>query len=97
MPRSAKPYLHRGWWVTNIGGPRHKLCREEEGFEAAQDAFDELRQERRQNGGRTFPKLRVTELVALFLDSVKVEKTQHTYLSYQRWLRTTGQNPSGPG
>ncbi|HWG47479.1 MAG TPA: tyrosine-type recombinase/integrase [Gemmataceae bacterium] len=86
MPRPAKPYLHRGWWVTNIGGTRHKLCREEDGCEAAQDAFDELRQERRQNGGCSFPNLRVAELVALFLDTVKIEKSFHTYLDYQRWL-----------
>jgi integrase len=86
MPRQAKPYLHRGWWVTNIGGNRHKLCREEEGHDAAADAFDNLKQERRHNMGRTFPKLRVIELVALFLDSMKVEKSHHTYLDYQRWL-----------
>ncbi len=86
MPRPAKPYLHRGWWVTNIGGSRHKLCREEEGCDAAQDAFDELRQERRQNGGRSFPNLRLAELVSLLLDTVKVEKSLHTYLDYQRWL-----------
>jgi hypothetical protein len=86
MPRPPKPYLHRGWWITNIGGTRHKLCREEAGQTAAQDAFDELHQERRQNGGRIFPHLGGSELVALFLDTVKVEKSHDTYLDYQRWL-----------
>src|SRR4051812_29671055 len=86
MPRPAKPYLHRGWYVTNVGGVRHKLCREADGLQAAEDAFLALRQERRHNGGRTFPNLRVVELVALFLDTLKVEKSHHTYLDYQRWL-----------
>jgi len=44
MPRPAKPYVHRGWWVTNIGGTRPKLCREE-----AKDAFLALRQEQKQS------------------------------------------------
>jgi integrase len=86
MPRPAKPYLHRGWWVTNIGGPRHKLCREEAGRATADEAFHALLHERQHNGGRSFPNLRVVELVALFLDTVKIEKSAHTYLDYQRWL-----------
>jgi integrase len=86
MPRQAKPYLHRGWWVTNVDGTRHKLCREGEGGDAAADALDDLKRERRHSRGRTFPNLRVGELVALFLDTVKVEKSHHTYLDYQRWL-----------
>ena len=86
MPRPAKPYLHRGWWVTNIGGTRQKLCHEAAGADAADDAFHNLKLERRENGVRTFPKLRVVELVALFLDTVKIEKSSHTYLDYRRWL-----------
>ncbi len=73
MPRRAKPYLHRGWYVTNVGGVRHKLCPEADGPHAAEDAFLGLQTERRRTGGRTFPNLKVVELVALFLDSVKVE------------------------
>ena len=38
------------------------------------------------NSGRPLPSLTVTELVALFLDNVKVERSIHTYLDYQRWL-----------
>jgi hypothetical protein len=27
MPRRAKPYKYRGWYVTDSGGvPHHKLC-----------------------------------------------------------------------
>jgi hypothetical protein len=86
MPRRAKPYLHRGWCVTNVGGIRHKLCPEADGPDAAEEAFLGLQTERRRTGGRTFPNLKVVELVALFLDSVKVEKSGATYTDYQRWL-----------
>ena len=50
------------------------------------DAFLNLKIERRENGVRTFPKLRVVELVALFLDTVKIEKSSDTYHDYRRWL-----------
>jgi integrase len=86
MPRPAKPYVHRGWWVTNLGGARHKLCREEEGRSAAEEAFDNLKRERRRSGGRIIPNLRVIELAALFLNTVRIEKSLSTYLDYQRWL-----------
>jgi hypothetical protein len=42
MPRKAKAYLHRGWFVTNLNSQRHKLCREEEGYESAQVALGKL-------------------------------------------------------
>src|SRR5256885_1471854 len=65
MPRPAKPYLHRGWWVTNVGGTRSKLCREEDGKESAEDAFLKLRQARRDSDGRIFPDLKVEQLTTL--------------------------------
>ncbi len=86
MPRQAKPYLCRGWYVTNIGGKRHRLCREADGLKAARDALQRLRVEIDDNRGRPLPSLSVAELVALFLDDVKVERSIHTYLDYQRWL-----------
>jgi hypothetical protein len=58
--------------VTNLGGKRHRLCAEADGLRAARDALLRLRQEVEGNGGRPFPSLTVVELVALFLDSVKV-------------------------
>lgn len=87
MPRRAKPYVHRGWFVSNVGGERHKLCREEDGVEAAEDALAELQQQRRHRGGRGFPKLTVAELVAIFLDNMEVEKPKRTYESYRHALR----------
>jgi hypothetical protein len=35
MPRTPKPHLHRGWYVSNVGGERHEPCRESEGKKAA--------------------------------------------------------------
>ena len=49
MPRKPKPYVHRGWWVTNMGGQRQKLCREEEGQKAAEGFLLDLLQ----SAGRT--------------------------------------------
>jgi len=86
MARPPKPYLHRGWWVTNAGGKRHKLCREEKGRTAALDAFYRLFHQHVQDDGRAYPDLRVDGLIALFLDTLKVEKSESTYANYQRWL-----------
>jgi integrase len=86
MPRPAKPYLWRGWFITNLGGRRHRLCKESEGIKVAREAMIRLRGEIEENGGRPFPGLTVTELVALFLDSVKVERSVHIYEDYRRWL-----------
>jgi hypothetical protein len=86
MPRPAKPYPCRGWYVTNLGGTRHRLCPLEDGPRAAAESLSKLRQEFRSNGGRPFPTLTVAELGALFLESVQVERTVHTYLDYRRWL-----------
>lgn len=86
MPRPPKPYLFRDWFVTKLGGQRQKLCRAEEGVEEARKALRRLQIERDDLGGRSFPALTVTELASLFLDTVKVEKSDSTYLNYQRWL-----------
>jgi integrase len=98
MPRTAQPYLSRGWFVTNLGGKRHRLCREADGLRAAGDALRLLQKEVAENGGRPFPNLTVVELIAMFLDSVKVERSHHTYSDYQRWLtefaRTYGNRPA---
>src|SRR5262249_48022660 len=74
MPRIAKPYVHRGWDVTNVGGERRKLCRESEGPGVAQEAFDRLKVERHDNGGRLPPELTVVQVAALFLHEVETDK-----------------------
>ncbi len=86
MPRPAKPYLSRGWYVTNIDGKRRRLCPAGEGRKAADTVLVGLGAERESNGGHLLPDLIVPELVALFLESVKVERSESTYLDYQRWL-----------
>lgn len=98
MPRPAQPYLSRGWYVTNLGGKRQRLCPAADGLRAARDALLRLQGEVAENGGRPFPSLTVIELIAMFLDSVKVERSHHTYSDYQRWLtefaRTYGHRPA---
>jgi integrase len=86
MPRQAKPYLHRGWWVTNLGGPRQKLCPEEAGRATALDAFRKLQKQHEENGRQKYRPMTVAELFALFLASVKGEKSDSTFTNYQRWL-----------
>ena len=90
MPREAKPYLERGWWISRPAGRYLKLCREEEGKQRAKELLAEhllkLNREKQLHGGKTAPDLAVAELFAPFLDAVKVEKSEYTYLDYQRWL-----------
>ncbi len=82
MPRQTKPYLCRCWYVNNIGGKRHRLCRQADGLKAARDTLQRLRVEIDDNSNRPLPSLSVAELVALFLDNVKVERSIHTYIDY---------------
>src|SRR5262245_851557 len=35
MPRRPKPFFHRGWWCTNVGGSRTKLVQGRENKNAA--------------------------------------------------------------
>lgn len=94
MPRQAKPYLHRGWWVTNRGGSRQKLCPKEAGRATALDAFRKLQKQHEENERQKYRPMTVAELVALFLASVKAEKSASTFTNYQRWL-TDFCNPPG--
>ena len=66
MPRPPKPYLHRGWFVTNVGGQRRKLCRADEGKKAAHAALLDVLRERR-DSGRVMPDVKVPRLVELYL------------------------------
>jgi len=86
MPRQPKPYLHRGWWVTNLGGSRHKLCPEHAGRAFALDAFRKRLKEHEDNDHQKYRPLTVAELAALFLTSVEAEKSASTHTNYQRWL-----------
>jgi integrase len=87
MPRRANPYPHRGWFVSNVGGQRHKLCRVSEGITAAQESLDRLKVERHNNGGRAFPALTTEQMAALFLQHAEVECSGPTFNHYQSKLK----------
>jgi hypothetical protein len=46
MARHPKPFFHRGWWCTNVGGTRTKLAKGRENRDAADDARLDLLHER---------------------------------------------------
>lgn len=102
MPRPAKPYLEHGWYISRAGGEYIKLCPRSDGMAKAKALLkDHLKRrelERERNGGRLPPRLSVAELFALFLDDVEKEKSEHTYLDYQRWCllfaKTYGDRPA---
>jgi hypothetical protein len=89
MPRPAKPYLHNDHYVTRAGGEYVKLRHRSEGVVRARallrDHLKKRLQERDQHGGRVLPSLTVSELFVLFLQAVEAEKSEHTFLDYQRW------------
>jgi hypothetical protein len=41
VPREAKPYLERGWWISRPAGQYIRLCREEEGRQRAKELLNE--------------------------------------------------------
>ena len=89
MPRVAKPYLERDWYVSRAGGEYIKLCQKSEGIATAKRVLKEhlkrREQEKEQSGGRVTARLTVAELFALFLESLKAEKSEAHYLLCQRW------------
>jgi hypothetical protein len=42
MPRPPKPFFHRGWWKTKLGGQETKLASGRENLAAAEEALLEL-------------------------------------------------------
>lgn len=89
MPREAKPYVERGWYISRPHGTYLRLCPAEQGMGEARRVLKlklgELEQEREQMGGRLPARLTVTELMEAFLEAVEVEKDPDTFLYYQRW------------
>ena len=87
MPRRPKPFFHRGWWCTNVGGSRTKLAQGRENKNAAEDALLDLLNERRQHPDRkTYPQLTVLGLCEKFLDWVELHRSPDTYDDYRDWL-----------
>lgn len=88
MPRRPKPFFHRGWWCTNVGGTRTKLAQGRENKAAAEDALLDLLNERRLYPDRkTYPQLTVLDLCERFLDWVQLHRSPDTYDDYRDWLR----------
>jgi integrase len=89
MPREAKPYAERGWYVSRPSGEYIELCRVEEGMTEARRVLKlklgELEVQREQLGGRLATRLTVTELLVLFLEDVQATKDEDTFRDYQRW------------
>jgi hypothetical protein len=59
MPRPAKPYLERDWYISRPGGEYIRLCHRSEGLAKAKAILKEhlkkRAQAREQNGGRLPP------------------------------------------
>jgi integrase len=89
MPRPAKPYLERDWYVSRAGGVYIKLCHRSDGMAKARailkEHLKERDRERERNGGRNSPNMTVAEVFALFLEAVETERSPSTYDDYQRW------------
>jgi hypothetical protein len=89
MPRDAKPYVEREWYISRPHGVYLRLCRVEEGMTEARRLLKvrlgEREREREQMGGRLPAKVTVVEMMALFLEAVEVEKVEDTFLYYQWW------------
>lgn len=95
MPRKPRPRLHQGWWITDVGGVRTKLCKEEDGVEVAVVALEKLlaeqesdRAEARKAGilddGSSYT---FGELAALFLRHKELNNPKVTQKYYQSLLK----------
>lgn len=88
MPRQAKPYAERGWYISRPNGTYLKLCPIADGMGEARRVLKlklaELEQERDPTG-RQPTRLTVTELFGLFLEDVQTNKDEDTFRDYQRW------------
>jgi len=86
MPRTPKPFYWRDGWYTDFGGERKLLAKGKENKTAAEDELLRLRHKQLEQDGKVYPDMTVLQLIDLFLDAVKVEKSEHTYADYSRWL-----------
>ncbi len=95
MPRRPKPFFHRGWWCTNVGGSRTKLAQGRDNKAAAEDALLDLLHERRLHPDRkTYPQLTVRDLGDKFLDWIEIHRAPDTYADYRaglaEWVKLHG-------
>jgi integrase len=95
MPRIAKPYIFRGWYVTKAGGEGvHKLCPVEAGLDKAEDILqawlEKCQQSKREaqvaNLVKTDSPHTVAQLIAEFLQLKEATKKRETFQFYGRFL-----------
>jgi integrase len=96
MPRQPKPFFHRGWWVTDVGGTRTKLAQGRENRKQAEQAFHEMLAKASYGHGatKTVQQLAVWELCEQFLDWVEIHRSEKTFTDYKiclkRWVKLHG-------
>ncbi len=87
MPRQAKPFFHRGWWVPDVGSKRTKLARGRENRKQAEQGFHEmLAKVSYSPEAKTVPPLAVWELCEKFLEWVQIHHSDKTFEDYHDWL-----------
>ena len=87
MPRPAKPFLHRNWRVTDVGGRRTKLAHGWENRKQAEQAFHELLTKASYAPeGKSVQQVAVWELADQFLDWVRIHRSEKTFADYHDWL-----------
>src|SRR5262245_6475321 len=95
MPRRAKPFFHRGWWVTDVGGQRTKLAQGRENRKQAEQAFHEMLAKASYSPeAKTVQQVAVWELCEQFLDWVQIHRAEKTFSDYHdclsRWVKLHG-------
>jgi len=90
MPRQPKPFWYRDGWYTDAGGRGRKLLAK--GRDNYDDAVQELHRylgglSRRGADPCQNPNLGLVELIDLFLDAVKQERSELTYAFYRSQCR----------
>jgi integrase len=95
MPRVPKPFFHRGWWVTDVGGQRTKLAHGRNNRQQAKQALLEMLAKASYSpAGKTTPQLAVWELCEQFLDWVKIHRSPKTFADYHdglsHWVKLHG-------
>jgi integrase len=86
MPRLPDPFPHRGWWVSDAGGPRTRLVPLSATKAEARQALIRVLAERDRQGVKRPTAATVRELANAFLDHVEANKSRATYLQYRNGL-----------
>jgi integrase len=98
MPAQPKPFWHRGWWKTDLGGRRTNLVRgpnDRKTRTLAKEALKKLLEKPPEE--RAVEQLAVWELCEQFLDWVELHRSEKTFTDYHtclsRWVGLHGKRP----